>query len=238
MGNKCTSCGYCVDDKVEQVVTSEGDEEELVGLERSDGAFCIGDINLPIGKIRYPNEDEYFGEWKNGVAEGVGKINRPAEGSTYEGEFVQDLPEGHGIEHYADDSRYEGSYKDGMKNGQGTFRWANGTEYAGMFQDNVFNGKGRYKWADAREYLGEWQQNQFHGFGRMTWPDGRCYEGNYSHDKKNGHGSFTWPDGRKYVGSWRDGKQHGNGEFTTNGNTRKGMWVNGTRVKWLDDGSK
>ena len=72
-----------------------------------------------------------------------------------------------------------------------------------------------------------------HGQGVFTWKDGRRYEGAYNNDKKEGYGEFFWPNGKVYKGNWKDGKQDGDGELINSqtGDTLKGSWVNGSRVK-------
>ena len=74
------------------------------------------------------------------------------------------------------------------------------------------------------------------GQGVFTWPDNRKYKGGYLNDKKDGYGVFEWADGRRFEGMWKNGKQNGEGEFFSPalGETRKGYWENGKRVKWLD----
>lgn len=55
-------------------------------------------------------------------------------------------------------------------------------------------------------------------------------------DKKHGHGIYTWGQGRKYDGMWVQGKQDGIGEYySPNGGSRRGLWKDGTRIRWLDD---
>lgn len=46
---------------------------------------------------------------------------------SYEGEWVEDMQEGRGVERWADGSRFEGEYRRSKKHGQGTFRWAEGS---------------------------------------------------------------------------------------------------------------
>ena len=42
--------------------------------------------------------------------------------------------------------------------------------------------------------------------------------------------------GDKYIGEWENGKQHGIGIFKkTNGRRKKGKWVQGKRVAWLNE---
>lgn len=73
------------------------------------------------------------------------------------------------------------------------------------------------------------------GEGVFIWPDERKYQGQYKEDKKEGYGVFEWNDGKKYRGYWEKGKQHGEGEFFIQKEQiwRKGIWLNGKRVRWL-----
>lgn len=79
--------------------------------------------------------------------------------------------------------------------------------------------------------------NKMHGTGVFTWQDGRRYEGEYRNDLKDGFGIYTDSDGKVYEGGWEAGKQDGVGFFQTNGmpSKRKGIWINGQRIKWLDE---
>ena len=53
-------------------------------------------------------------------------------------------------------------------------------------------------------------------------------------DWRERHCLIFRPDGRKYEGQWMNGKQHGEGVYTTsNGRTKRGMWVDGKRTQWL-----
>ena len=55
-------------------------------------------------------------------------------------------------------------------------------------------------------------------------------------DKKEGFGTFEWADGRKFKGYWKNGKQNGEGEFYNpeTRETKKGIWENGKRIKWIE----
>ena len=45
---------------------------------------------------------------------------------TYEGEWMDDMPHGKGVEDLLDKSHYEGEYHCGVKQGKGVFVWPNG----------------------------------------------------------------------------------------------------------------
>ena len=69
-----------------------------------------------------------------------------------------------------------------------------------------------------------------HGAGTYTYPDDRVYEGYFQFGERTGFGTYTWSNGNKYEGEWVKGMQNGNGKYTKNGQTRKGIWVDGKRT--------
>ena len=73
------------------------------------------------------------------------------------------------------------------------------------------------------------------GKGKMKWMDGKEYIGEFKDGKKDGLGKYKWNDGREYVGYWLGNKQHGLGKYVKGGKETYGMWVNGTRDKWLNE---
>jgi hypothetical protein len=115
---------------------------------------------------------------------GHGKLVKP-NGFHYEGEWVNNMPEGKGMETWPDHTSYKGMYKAGCKHGIGRFEWALkhnaiGSEcYLGSFKNDLFDGHGRYQWADGRIYNGKWRTGKMDGEGEFQWSDGRVYEGEY-----------------------------------------------------------
>ncbi len=85
--------------------------------------FCKGDCyeggffqNLPQGKgiYIYRNGDKYEGEFNRGIKEGKGVFENSNEGLIYDGEWINDLPNGNGtvyisISHY----KIEGIFANG-----------------------------------------------------------------------------------------------------------------------------
>ena len=57
------------------------------------------------------------------------------DGSTYFGEWKDNLRHGQGTMTYETGSKYVGEWKDGKKNGHGTYTLANGAEYVSEFKD-------------------------------------------------------------------------------------------------------
>jgi MORN repeat len=46
-----------------------------------------------------------------------------------------------------------------------------------------------------------------------------------------------WPNGKAYIGAWEKGKQHGVGIYSDGLKDvkKKGEWVAGKRVRWIDE---
>lgn len=187
------------------------------------------------GKLVHADGDYYEGEWADDKANGYG-IYVHSNGAKYIGQWVDDLQSGKGVETWPDGSRYEGDYYKGKKNGHGTLNFGDNSSYSGGFVNNDIQGQGVYNWPDGRRYVGEWHKNKMHGQGKISWADGRSYEGSYSNDQKNGQGTFRWPDGRRYTGAWKNGRQHGRGIYVNStGEEKKGEWIDGKRVRWIDE---
>lgn len=90
----------------------EVDEEKKDNIIRySDGRVYVGQIDKTrfgphgIGKVTFPNDSVYDGEWKDSEMDG------------------------HGVFRWKDGSYYEGEYKHGRKHGKGTFQFPNGNKY-------------------------------------------------------------------------------------------------------------
>lgn len=134
---------------------------------------------------------------------------------SYVGQWVNNLPHGHGVERVDGSFSYEGSLAEGIKHGKGKMTIDLKGKYEGEFKHSMFHGQGVFTWLDGRKYSGNWAHNLMHGKGVMTWPDGRKFEGRYMRSKKDGPGVFTWADGRICYGVWKDGKQQGTCKYTT-----------------------
>jgi len=60
-----------------------------------------------------------------------------AQGSTYTGDWIDDLQDGYGVETWEGGKiKFTGQYSQGKKNGEGRFDWADGSYFQGNFQDS------------------------------------------------------------------------------------------------------
>jgi hypothetical protein len=87
-----------------------------------------------------------FGDCANGYGKVVwpeGKPKGTCPGMTYEGYFVNGIPNGYGKLFYpATGCIYFGEFKDGKENGIGTLRWPDGQGYTGEYKDGEPHGTG------------------------------------------------------------------------------------------------
>ena len=68
----------------------------------------------------------------------------------YEGDFVNNKPEGNGKDIYQNGDYYIGQFKNGLRNGIGTMYYSNGNiMYEGDLVNDKFEGNGKF-------FLGRW----------------------------------------------------------------------------------
>lgn len=111
-----------------------------------DGSFYEGDFfngvaHTAKGLYIYPDGSYYFGEISNNKAEGKGTfVFKIGAELKYEGEWLDDMPDGRGTEDLLDGSHYDGEFKCGIKSGKGIFIWPNGDKYKGEFEGGMIHG--------------------------------------------------------------------------------------------------
>lgn len=94
----------------------------------------------------------------------TGKINieKIANGSSYEGNFVDGRYNGKGIYFNPEKNEtYEGTFKDGKINGFAVQRRADGSVYEGFFENNSRIGRGRNISEDGSVTEGHWEDDKF-----------------------------------------------------------------------------
>jgi hypothetical protein len=93
----------------------------------------------------YSDGTIYFGDWVNGEYQTTGKrkgnLIKPS-GATYEGQWLQGLKHGMGVQMYPDGGRYEGEFAKGFEHGQGKKSYADGSVFEGRFRFGRKDGPG------------------------------------------------------------------------------------------------
>ena len=112
---------------------------------------------------------------------------------------------------YADGSVYEGTFVNGLQDGTGTYRLPSGFEYTGTWVAGEIVGTGIARYPNGSIYEGAFAKGQPEGKGKMTFADGSSYEGDWTGGKMTGQGRATYANGSMYVGGLLDGKHHRDG---------------------------
>ena len=197
------------------------------------GYFKDGIAN-GLGKFITGN-NKYFGEFKNDQANGFGLYHNNINETIYEGYWINNLQGKYGIEKWSDDSIFFGEYLNGEKR-IGTFLWKDGSRYEGEFINNMFEGYGFYFYSKNKLYFGEWKNNRKHGFGQFIMGD-KLFVGNYFMDQKNGFGISYWKNEDKlFVGLWKNNKKNGFGKFFHGNKIKYGIWGENynKKVEWFN----
>ena len=126
---------------------------------------------------------------------------------SYEGEINRDgQKHGSGIYRWLDGSTYVGEYAEDLRHGTGRFLWVNGESYKGDYLKDERTGKGIYDWPDGSQYEGDFLAGKRHGMGRFISSQNVIYEGEWFDDLQHGMGTLTYLDGRTLNGVWRQGE--------------------------------
>lgn len=151
--------------------------------------------NLPNGKgtYYYFNGDVYEGDFSYGKKKGRGVYTWAAvEGEVqrvYEGAFDNDMRNGYGVYTYANGSTYSGEFVDDLKvDDDATLIIFNedGTQdvYVGGFVEDIKSGYGEYRWESGAMYIGEFKNDIMEGQGTYYWPGGvHSYTGTFKGNK-------------------------------------------------------
>ena len=81
-----------------------------------------------------------------------------SDGSTYEGNFLNDEFHGKG-KYISKDLIYDGFWKKGYSHGEGTEIWSDGNKYKGQFKMGKKHGFGVYTWQNGTTYRGMWEND-------------------------------------------------------------------------------
>ena len=95
-------------------------------------------------RITMSDGSVYEGDSTDGVPEGHGRMVFP-NGEYYVGMFSKGRMCGKGTYHWPDGDSFEGEYRDGRRSGLGEYRWANGDVYCGEFRDGFPSGRGIFR---------------------------------------------------------------------------------------------
>ncbi len=206
---KYTYHGKLITKKIEYSPQINGFKSKF--YKRKESNEKLINIKQGYGKIKYKDESEFEGIFKNNKANGIGKyidnLNRK-----YIGEYKNNEPKGYGI-YNNNENELEGIYNGNFMEGIGIERNNDGTYYEGEFTLSEKNGIGTFKWRDGTIYQGNFINNEMTGYGIIEYNDGKLYQGSLINGSMNGYGEFYWDGNKRYNGYYKDDKRCGFGIF-------------------------
>ena len=170
-------------------IFSKDKKKEKKTIKSTNGTYSgfVNETGQPSGKGQFTNNQGtiWKGEWKKGEIK-FGKMTL-TDGSNYEGEFDDSMPNGKGtlVQNLGDDVRgkWSGNFINGSLNGKGEFEYLggfnNGDKFIGDFKDGEMEGKGEYIWTHGKKYVGEVTNNSITGYGVETLSDGTVTKGKF-----------------------------------------------------------
>ncbi|XP_077390087.1 ankyrin repeat and MYND domain-containing protein 1-like isoform X2 [Festucalex cinctus] len=137
---------------------------------------------------------------RQGVSE-VGGLTKPL-ARRRSGGVCDERRQGFGVQEFADGSKYEGEFVDGLKQGKGRYTWKSGEFYEGFFYKDYRHGDGMYCWPTGSKFIGKFYLHWREGYGEHIFPDGATFKGLYHADQRFGPGVLSEPTGCEDVGLW------------------------------------
>jgi hypothetical protein len=189
------------------------------------------------GIVRINGKLSYKGLFKDGKHFGKGSMTFP-DGTVCEGFFEGDFVNGEG-KIFGIDIDYEGNLMNNQPNGKGKMTWKNGNTYVGSFINGSASGKGTITSMKGKIYLG----GILSGLDKKTFGYGYTIKGEFKDGKSNGRGKLITFDGYIYRGQFKNSLRHGKGKQTfPNGIVNIGYFANDEfcgnitedRSKWLE----
>jgi hypothetical protein len=120
-------------------------------------AQCLkGNCYTGNGLFKFPNGDQYDGQWVNGK------------------------PQGQGTYIFLSGDKYFGGFIAGKREGMGRYVWIKGGIYVGNWKLDKRDGYGKYTWLSSAAYMGYWKDDQIIDMNVNTVTDSQAkpVEGN------------------------------------------------------------
>ena len=182
-------------------LNGEGSMEYFDGT-RYEGNFANALANGK-GEMWFPAGSHFVGELKNG-----NPINGKytwATGDTWQGPMLNLLKHGYGIFTFSKESggtSIEGEFINNFPNGYCYVKETDGFIYIGdckMSSNSIFNGKGKMFYPTGEIYNGGVKDGRWHGDGIYTDIDGIRHEGNFINGSAKGEFKVTLENGKTVI---------------------------------------
>lgn len=131
----------------------------------------------------------------------------------YEGNFINEKPNGKGTMDYGNGEKFVGNFKNGQEDGDGIL-------YKNNLAKNVNYSNGKMKIKEKSVVIGGniptvagcEKGDCYNGFGIVKFDSGNRYEGNFENGIKSGEGKFYFAGGNVFTGTFKD-NTYTNGVF-------------------------
>ena len=200
----------------------------------SSGTYYLGYFKHDVfkegfGKSINKKGSIYIGQYKEGAANGVGKL-KSYNGNMYEGYWTDNKLDIFGMVKLTNGKNYIGEMKEGFYSGVGILQYKNGNIYKGNLIEGKMDGIGVFDYANKKHYEGQFKEGSKNDLGIMTWPTGEKYEGSWIKDSYR-FGTYYWPNGNIYIGNFNGDGVNGYGSFYSSllGTIESGIWKSGKR---------
>lgn len=111
-------------------------------------------------------------------------VNRKGVKVSYFGEVKNGKANGYGVGFYEGGGVYRGFWMENMRHGQGMYTWKNGDTYEGNYSQGERDGFGIYTFVSGEKYRGDWKSDVREGYGELWSPDGQLqWKGQWQKDK-------------------------------------------------------
>jgi len=232
---KNTYKGFMIKGKPDGTGVFASSDDTILNGEFKDGKFIHGTKTEKIGRSKYIYTGDFKTDGKSGIPYlyGLGKLEIIGF-SVYEGEFMEDVANGHGIITYSDSAYYEGEFVDGYYS-NGTFIDINNGYSLTSSNWKYFNAlKGNLiSHNEGWKYDGELKHEQPNGKGIMSYQNGDTLNGNWKDGSPLGLCEYQFSDNTIYIGNWKSGILNGQGEMIDpNGVKYKANWKNGVLIEY------
>ena len=159
-------------------------ESQMAKAAPSTSSNCLrGNCQNGEGAYRFPDGNEYSGNFRNAKMHGQGTYTYASRGEKYVGEWRNGVINGQGTYYYRSGNRYQGEWRNGDKHGQGTYLYANGDKYVGDFANDEPNGRGTFYYRNGDRYEGEFRNGRKDGQG-VLYENGMRIVGEWQDDRK------------------------------------------------------
>uniref|UniRef100_A0A7S0E824 MORN repeat-containing protein 5 n=1 Tax=Hanusia phi TaxID=3032 RepID=A0A7S0E824_9CRYP len=105
---------------------------------------------------------------------------------------------------FQDGSSYDGEWQNFLPDGYGTYTWPNGSKYVGCFKAGLFHGDGKLFDKQGTTYVGKFERGLLQGSGTVVHYSGNKFQGVFVNSEAHGSGKYSFQNSQ-VDGVWEKG---------------------------------